>query len=82
MGHGCHDCGCPNGCTCGQPSEEEIIAARVEKDEGVIAARRVLVEAQAQLNRALYAARNNDQIDREIEETERRLQRLRARRVR
>lgn len=84
MGHGCHDCGCPNGCVCGQPTEEEVLSKQIENDSGVRTARKAVADAQAELqaelHRALYAARASVSLDREIEEAEQRLTALRRRR--
>ena len=80
MGHGCHDCGCPNGCECGQPTEEEVLSKQIENDSGVRTARKAVADAQAELHRALYAARASVSLDREIEQAEQRLTALRRRR--
>lgn len=80
MGHGCHDCGCPNGCVC----EEEVLSKQIENDSGVRTARKAVADAQAELqaelHRALYAARASVSLDREIEQAEQRLTALRRRR--
>lgn len=80
MGHGCHDCGVPNGCVCGQPSEESSVMERIETQPGVIAARKLVADAQEKLAKAVSIARSSLLLEQEIKETEDRLRRLKARR--
>lgn len=81
MGHGCHDCGSPNGCTCGKPYDEEIsMQRRMDSDPAVKEARKLLAEAEKRVLKTLSDARRKIELDSEIEEVEQRLKTLKARR--
>ena len=80
MGHGCHDCGVPNGCICGQLSEEEVQTKKIETHPGVIAARKLVADAQKKLAEAVSIARSSLVLEKEIEEAEARLRALKSRR--
>lgn len=57
MGHGCHDCGCPNGCNCGKPSSVsgKIDYVAINFGNRVVTATKVdpvMLEAEQQYNDA------------------------------
>jgi len=67
MGHGCHDCGCPNGCTCDRPTPNlgvdlsKLIQA-VNNDPEVVLAELDFKKAERHLEAARADLRSRRQI--------------------